>query len=96
MSEPVSSGTIWRRVIPVWLGLMALFVFFYLLEWAPPGMGRISLMLTPPPGVTGSYALDALIAGAVAGSLLLDPELVRGSVFAHTASDRPPSGFLHS
>ena len=28
------------------------FVFFYLLEWAPPGMGRISLMLTPPPGVT--------------------------------------------
>lgn len=46
-----------------WLALMALFVFFYLLEWAPPGMGRISLMLTPPAGVTGSYALDALIAG---------------------------------
>ena len=46
-----------------WLGLMALFVFFYLLDWAPPGMGRLSLMLTPPPGVTGSYAVDALLAG---------------------------------
>ncbi|MFT8244837.1 ABC transporter permease [Roseomonas sp. BN140053] len=46
-----------------WLGLMALFVFFYLLEWAPPGMGRISLMLSPPPNVTGSYLLDAIIAG---------------------------------
>ena len=46
-----------------WLGLMALFVFFYLLEWAPPGMGRISLMLTPPPTITGSYALDAVLAG---------------------------------
>ena len=46
-----------------WLGLMSLFVFFYLLEWAPPGMGRISLMLTPPPTVTGSYLIDAVIAG---------------------------------
>ncbi len=45
-----------------WLALMALFVFFYLLEWAPPGMGRISLMLTPPPTVTGSVLLDAVLA----------------------------------
>ena len=45
-----------------WLGLIALFVFFYLLEWAPPGMGRISLMLSPPPMVTGSYAVDAVLA----------------------------------
>jgi ABC-type dipeptide/oligopeptide/nickel transport system permease component len=46
-----------------WLGLVMLFVFFYLLEWAPPGMGRISLMATPPPRVTGSYLIDGLIAG---------------------------------
>jgi peptide/nickel transport system permease protein len=39
-----------------------LFVFFYLLEWAPPGMGRLSLFLDPPPFVTGSYLLDGLIA----------------------------------
>lgn len=54
------------------LGLMALFVFFYVLEWAPPGMGRMNLMLTPPPHVTGSYALDSLFAGdwEAAGSAL--------------------------
>ncbi len=45
-----------------WLGLVMLFVFFYLLDWAPPGMGRVSLMLTPPPRVTGSYLIDGLIA----------------------------------
>jgi len=45
-----------------WLGLVMLFVFFYLLGWAPPGMGRISLMLSPPPRVTGSYLIDGLIA----------------------------------
>lgn len=46
-----------------WLALMALFVFFYLLGWAPPGMGRISLMLEPPPRITGSHLWDALLAG---------------------------------
>jgi ABC-type dipeptide/oligopeptide/nickel transport system permease component len=45
------------------LGLAMLLIFFYLLDWAPPGMGRLSLMLSPPPRITGSYALDALIAG---------------------------------
>ncbi|MBU6378257.1 MAG: ABC transporter permease [Gammaproteobacteria bacterium] len=45
-----------------WLGLVMLFVFFYLLNWAPPGMGRISLIATPPPRITGSYLIDGLIA----------------------------------
>ena len=45
------------------LGLLAVFVFFYLLSWAPPPMGRIDLMINPPPHITGSYLLDALIAG---------------------------------
>jgi ABC-type dipeptide/oligopeptide/nickel transport system permease component len=45
-----------------WLGLIAIFVFFYLLGWAPPPMGRLSLMLTPPPHVTGSYLIDSLLA----------------------------------
>jgi ABC-type dipeptide/oligopeptide/nickel transport system permease component len=60
------------------LGLLMLLVFFYLLEIAPPGMGRISLMVTPPPTVTGSYLLDALLAGDAeaarsAGSQLMLP-----------------------
>ncbi|MBN8872146.1 MAG: ABC transporter permease [Rhodospirillales bacterium] len=45
------------------LGLALLLIFFYVLEWAPPGMGRLSLMLDPPPRVTGSFLLDALFAG---------------------------------
>ena len=45
------------------LGLAMLLVFFYLLDWAPPGMGRISLMLNPPPRITGSFLLDALLSG---------------------------------
>ena len=44
------------------LGLLMLLVFFATLDWAPPGMGRLSLMLDPPPDVTGSYLIDGLIA----------------------------------
>ena len=57
-----------------WLGLVMLFVFFYLLKlgssatipqillrWAPPGMGRISLMVSPPDFITGSYLIDSLL-----------------------------------
>lgn len=50
------------------LGLLMLFVFFYLLGWAPPGMGRISLMVTPPPTVTGSYLIDSLLIGNLEGA----------------------------
>lgn len=46
-----------------WLGLIMLFVFFYLLGWAPPGMGRLNLMVDPPPRITGSYLWDSLLAG---------------------------------
>ena len=45
------------------LALSMLLVFFYFLEWSPPGMGRLNLMLTPPPRITGSYFLDAVLAG---------------------------------
>lgn len=46
-----------------WLGLVMLLVFFFMLDLAPPGMGRISLMLTPPPRITGSYFWDAVLSG---------------------------------
>ena len=45
------------------LALAMLMIFFYALDWAPPGMGRLNLMLDPPPRITGSYFLDALLAG---------------------------------
>lgn len=67
-------GSLWDQIVRLfsvlgisiptyWLGLVSLFVFFYILNWAPPGMGRLSLMLLPPPTVTGSILVDALIAG---------------------------------
>ncbi|MEQ8248114.1 MAG: ABC transporter permease [Alphaproteobacteria bacterium] len=54
------------------LALLMLFVFFFLLGWAPPGMGRISLLISPPPTITGSYLIDGLLAGDLeaAGSAL--------------------------
>ena len=45
------------------LGLVLLFVFFFLLGWSPPGMGRVSLLISPPPTVTGSYLIDGPLAG---------------------------------
>ena len=71
----------------IFLGLALIFVFFFLLEWAPPPMGRIDLMINSPKLVTGSYLVDALIAGdkaaaiSAAGRLVL-PCLVVAIVFA--------------
>jgi peptide/nickel transport system permease protein len=45
-----------------WLGLMMVFVFFFLLGWAPPPMGMMSLDIDPPPTVTGAPLLDSLLA----------------------------------
>lgn len=45
-----------------WLGLVMILVFFYFLGLAPPALGRISLLVTPPPTVTNSYFIDGLIA----------------------------------
>jgi peptide/nickel transport system permease protein len=57
-------GSLFGFSIPTyWLGLMAIFVFFYLLGWAPAPMGRVSMMVTPPPPVTGSVLLDSLLTG---------------------------------
>ena len=61
----------------IFLGLVLIFVFFFLLGWAPPPMGRVDLLITAPATVTGSYFIDALIAGnwpaaySAAGRLVL-------------------------
>ena len=60
----------------IFLGLALIFVFFFLLRWAPPPMGRIDLMITAPPVVTGSYLFDALIARDVAAALSAAGRLV--------------------
>jgi peptide/nickel transport system permease protein len=51
-----------------WTGLIALYVFYYLLEWAP-GPGRLDTHISYPPRVSGFLLVDSLLAG-------------RGEVFA--------------
>jgi peptide/nickel transport system permease protein len=59
-----------RRVISLggvsvpsfWLALIALYVFFFKLGWAP-GSGRLDPIFTAPPTVTGFFTIDALLAG---------------------------------
>ncbi|MBU2954296.1 ABC transporter permease [Marinobacter sp. F3R08] len=44
-------------------GLALLYVFYYLLGWAPPPMGRLDMMFLPPEPITGFYTIDSVIAG---------------------------------
>ncbi|MDY0276004.1 MAG: ABC transporter permease [Desulfomicrobium sp.] len=45
-----------------WLGLMLLLLLYRNLGWLP-GSGRLDITSTAPPGITGLYTLDALLAG---------------------------------
>lgn len=46
-----------------WWGLLFIFVFFAVLGWAPPPLGRLDPMLSPPHAVTGFITVDSLLAG---------------------------------
>jgi peptide/nickel transport system permease protein len=49
--------------LPVFFtGLILVYVFYYLLGWAPAPLGRIDVFFTEPPRVTGFYLIDSLIA----------------------------------
>ena len=49
--------------LPVFFtGLILVYVFYYLLGWAPAPLGRIDVFFTEPPHVTGFYLIDSLIA----------------------------------
>jgi peptide/nickel transport system permease protein len=50
--------------LPVFFtGLLLIYVFYFRLGWAPPPLGRLPLLYTAPPHVTGFYLIDSLIAG---------------------------------
>src|SRR3954471_5188531 len=50
--------------LPVFFtGLILVYVFYYLLGWAPAPLGRLDVFSSPPPLVTGFYLIDSLIAG---------------------------------
>jgi peptide/nickel transport system permease protein len=46
---------------PFFLALLLLLVFFRWLDVAPAPSGRISIVLSPPPTITGSYFIDAFL-----------------------------------
>jgi ABC-type dipeptide/oligopeptide/nickel transport system permease component len=46
-----------------WLGLVLIYLFYTLLGWTPPPLGRIDIALIPPPPITGFYVFDSLVAG---------------------------------
>lgn len=53
--------------VPVfWLAMMSIFLFYFLLGWAPPPSGRIGILDLAPPYVTGLYTIDSLLAGNLA------------------------------
>jgi ABC-type dipeptide/oligopeptide/nickel transport system permease component len=50
--------------LPVFFtGLLLVYVFYFLLGWAPPPLGRLDVFYTAPPQITGFYLIDSLIAG---------------------------------
>jgi peptide/nickel transport system permease protein len=49
-----------------WIALVLIYLFYTLLGWAPPPLGRLDFAVLPPDRVTGSYLIDALIAGDLA------------------------------
>jgi peptide/nickel transport system permease protein len=44
-------------------GLLLAYVFYFLLGWAPPPLGRLDPVFSPPPHATGLYLIDAALAG---------------------------------
>ena len=60
--------------LPVFFtGLILVYVFYYLLGWAPAPLGRLDVFFSPPPQVTGFYLIDSLIAGDLE-AVLVEPE----------------------
>ena len=55
-----------------WLGVTLIFWLYFQLRVVPSPIGRLSPLFTAPPGITGLYTIDAMLAGRwdVAGAAL--------------------------
>jgi dipeptide transport system permease protein len=50
--------------LPVFFtGLILVYVFYFLLGWAPAPLGRLDIFYSAPPHITGFYLIDSAIAG---------------------------------
>ena len=43
-------------------GLFLIYIFYYLLGWAPSPLGRLDIIYLSPPHITGFYLIDSLLA----------------------------------
>jgi peptide/nickel transport system permease protein len=74
-----------------WTGLLLVYVFFYMLNIAPPPLGRIGSGITPPTAITGMYTIDSLFTGnwvalrSSLGQLVLPAATLGFSVMAPVA-----------
>ena len=46
-----------------WLGLVLIYLFYTLLGWTPPPLGRNDIAHIPPPPISGFYVFDSILAG---------------------------------
>jgi ABC-type dipeptide/oligopeptide/nickel transport system permease component len=69
-----NQGKIWDRLVRgfgvfgngiavFWLGLMLIYIFYFRLEIVPAPTGRLGILDSAPPQVTGFYTIDSLLAG---------------------------------
>ena len=66
LDRVITPGSVFLGSMPIfWLGLMAVLVFYRMLDLLPAG-GRLSVSLAPPAAVTGLYLADSLLARDVA------------------------------
>lgn len=70
MSAPVTAGTIWRRVLPVWLGLMGLLAIGCALAYAPLGAWTPAVSF-------GIAATQAALVALLFMRLIQAPALIR-------------------
>jgi peptide/nickel transport system permease protein len=56
-------STVGQATPTFFLGLLLVFVFYYLLGLAPAPLGRLDVVYAPPAAITGFWSLDAALAG---------------------------------
>lgn len=58
-------STLGQAVPTFFLGLLLVFLFYYLLGWAPAPLGRLDFIYSSPRDITGFWLIDTLLGGDV-------------------------------
>jgi peptide/nickel transport system permease protein len=56
-------STIGQATPTFFLGMLFVFVFYYLLDWVPAPIGRLDIVYSSPREITGAWSIDAALAG---------------------------------